>query len=319
MKAELIISYAGETYMPVVVDKIQLSSERKGSPAKLTFSVVKDDKLSFQEGAAVRFKWNDENVFYGFVFEKKRDKEQIITCTAYDQLRYLKNKDTYVYENKTAGEVIKMIAGDFNLQTGDIDDTGYKIPSRVEDNQCLFDIIQNAIDLTTQNSKKMYVLYDDFGKICLKSLENMKADILIDETTAGDFEYKSSIDENTYNKIKLVWDNESTGKRDVYIEQHGENMNKWGVLQYYDKLQKGENGIQKAQTLLKLYNQRTRNLTIKNCLGVCGIRGGSLVLVSLNLGDMKLSNYMLVESCKHEFSLEEHFMELKVRGGEFVG
>lgn len=319
MKAELIMSYAGETFIPVVVDKIQLSSERKGSPAKLVFSVVKDEKLSFQEGAAVRFKWNDENVFYGFVFEKKRDKEQIITCTAYDQLRYLKNKDTYVYENKTAGEVIQMIAKDFNLQTGDIDDTGYKIPSRVEDNQCLFDIIQNALDLTTQNSKEMYVLYDDFGKICLKSLEHMKADILIDETVAENFDYVSSIDENTYNKIKLVFDNEGTGKRDVYIEQHGENINKWGVLQYYDKLQKGENGKEKAQSLLTLYNQRTRNLTIKNCLGVCGIRGGSLVLVSMNLGDMKLSNYMLVESCKHEFSLEEHFMELKVRGGEFVG
>lgn len=319
MNAELIITYDNQSFMPVLVDSINWNSERKGTPSKLTFNIVKDDIISFQEGAAVRFKWNGKNVFYGFVFSKRRDKENIISVTAYDQLRYLKNKDTYVYEDKTAGELIKMIASDFNLKTGAITDTGYKIPSRVEDNQTLFDIIQNALDLTMQNKKELYVLYDDFGKITLKALNEMKSDIIIDAETASDFDYSSSIDENTYDKIKLVFDNESTGKRDVYIEQHGENINRWGVLQYYDKLQKGENGVAKAQALLKLYNQRTRKLSIKNCFGDCSIRAGSLVLVSLHLGDMVLNNWMIVESCKHEFKQDEHWMDLIVRGGEFVG
>lgn len=319
MNSELLISYNDENFLPVVVDSIKWASERKGTPSKLTFKVVKDYVINFQEGAAVRFKWNGENVFYGFVFTKKRDKENIIEVTAYDQLRYLKNKDTYVYENKTAGELVQMIAKDFNLQTGELTDTGYKIPSRVEDNQTLFDIIQNALDLTMENKKELYVLYDDFGKITLKSLEEMKTDIMIDAETAGNYDYTSSIDENTYNKIKLVYDNDETGKRDVYIEQHGENMNKWGVLQYYDKLNKNENGVQKAQTLLKLYNQRTRKLTLKNCIGDCSVRAGSMVVVSLNLGDIVLKNWMVVESCKHEFKQDEHWMDLVVRGGEFIG
>lgn len=319
MNSELIITYNKQSFMPVVVDTINWSSERKGSPSKLTFNIVKDDIISFQEGAEVRFRWQGNDVFYGFVFTKRRDKENIISVTAYDQLRYLKNKDTYVYEDKTAGELIKMIASDFNLKTGVITDTGYKIPSRVEDNQTLFDIIQNALDLTMENKKELYVLYDDFGKITLKALNEMKSDIIIDSETASDFDYSSSIDENTYDKIKLVFDNEATGKRDVYIEQHGENINRWGVLQYYDKLQKGENGVAKAQALLKLYNQRTRKLTIKNCFGECSVRAGSLVLVSLHLGDMALNNWMVVESCKHEFKQDEHWMDLIVRGGEFVG
>ena len=49
------------------------------------------------------------------MFRKKRDKEQIITTTAYDQLRYLKNKDTRVYVNKRADEVVRSIASDFQL------------------------------------------------------------------------------------------------------------------------------------------------------------------------------------------------------------
>lgn len=319
MQAKLRIQNGKDIYIPDVVEGITYTTERYGTPSKLTFKVVKDDKLTFEEGNHVYFGYGGKDLFYGFVFTKQRDKEGVISVTCYDQLRYLKNKDTYVYENKTASELIKLIANDFNLKTGDIDDTKFKIASRIEDNQTLFDIIQNALDLTMENKKEIYVLFDDYGKLALKSLENMKVNILIDAETAENFSYSSSIDDNTYNKIKLVYDNEETGKRDVYVTQHGENINKWGILQYYDTLQEGENGKAKAEALIQLYNQKTRTLQIKNALGNVNVRAGSLIGVSLNLGDVVLNNYMLVERCKHVFKMDEHFMDLTVRGGEFVG
>ena len=110
------------------------------------------------------------------------------------------------------------------------------------------------IALTLENKKQMYVMYDDFGKITLKSLEDMKTNILIDKDTAISYDYSSTIDSNTYNKVKLVFDNDKTKKRDVYIAQSSKNMNKWGVLQLYETLQEGENGKAKADALLKLYN-----------------------------------------------------------------
>ena len=60
------------------------------------------------------------------MFKKQSDKENIINVTAYDQLRYLKNKDTYIYSNKTVSELIEMIAADFNLRVGVLEDTGFK-------------------------------------------------------------------------------------------------------------------------------------------------------------------------------------------------
>ena len=318
---ELLIQHGSKVFSPVVEEGITWSTERKGHPGELKFKVVKDDivgSIGFQEGDAVRLKVNGENVFYGFIFKKKRNKDQIITVTAYDQLRYLKNKDTYVYENKTASELIKMIASDFNLRTGDIEDTEFKIPSRVEENTPLVDMIQNALDLTIQNKSKMFILYDDFGKIALKSLNNMRLDVLIDEETGENFDYTSSIDDQTYNKIKLTYDNEETGKREVYIAQHGENINQWGVLQHFDTLQKGENGQAKADALLSLYNKKTRNLSINDAFGNVKVRAGSMVVVMLNLGDMKVENLMLVEKCKHEFKESQHFMNLTLRGGEFI-
>lgn len=44
-----------------------------------------------------------------------------------------------------------------------------------------------------------------------------------------------------------------------------------------------------------------------------------MVVVNLDLGDMKLRNFMLVESCRHTYRESEHWMDLTLRGGEFVG
>lgn len=318
MKIELIIQNGDKIYYPIVQDDITWTTERKCCPGELKFSVIPDGVLNIQEGNAVRLKVNDFEVFYGFIFTKKRTKDKIITITAYDQLRYFKNKYTYVYEDKTADEVVKMLVNDFKLNAGTIEDTKYKIPSRVEENSTLFDITQNALDITLENKKEMYVLFDDFGKIALKNITSMQLNTLIDEEAAENYNYSSTIDSNTYNKVKLTYENEESGKRDVYIAQDSSKMNAWGILQYFDVLQDGENGKAKADALLELYNKKTRNLSISNVIGNVKARAGCLIPVMLNLGDINVKNMMLIEKCKHTFKESEHFMDLTLRGGEFI-
>ena len=325
MNVELLVANesGSKVYQPAVEEGIEWNTQRAGTPGKLTFKVLKDDILDFTEGSAVRLKVDGDEVFYGFVFTKSRQKDQIITVTAYDQLRYLNNKDTKVYEGKTATQFIQMLAADYRLNVGDMEDTGYVIASRVEENSSLFDMIQNALDLTLTNTGNMFVLFDSFGKLTLKSLGKMRVGdgdnyLMIDEETGENFDYKSSIDSQTYNKVKLTYDNEETGTREVYIAQSGENMNKWGILQYFDTLQKGENGQAKADALLKLYNKKTRNLKIQNAFGDNRVRAGSLIVVNLALGDMSVKNFMLVEKCVHTYNESEHWMTLTLRGGEFV-
>lgn len=324
MGIELMIkSSTGTTaYIPAVEDGLEWTTERSGSPGKVTFKVIQDGILNMGEGNEVSIKEDGTNIFFGYIFKQSRDRDGIITVTAYDQLRYLKNKDTYVYTNKTATQFIQMVATDFKLQVGELEDSKYVIPSRTEENTTLFDMIGNALDLTVQNNKEMFILYDDFGKLTLKNLANMKVGsgdsyLMLSEETGENFDYSSSIDDQTYNKIKLTYENDSTGKRDVYIAQSSENMNAWGVLQYFDKLNKGENGQAKADALLQLYNQKTRKLKLTKQFGDNRVRAGSLVVVNLNLGDTSLKNFMLVEKCKHTWNHGEHWMELTLRGGEF--
>lgn len=300
---------------PCIEGDITLETERKGSPGILKFKVIKDSKLNFQEGNPVKFMVNDTNVFFGFVFTKGRDKEQIISVTAYDQLRYFKNKDTYKYKNLTAGSLLKMLCEVFKLRWGDVEDTKYIMPTRIEDNSTLFDAVQYALDETVRNTKQMYVLYDDFGKLALKSLASMKLDLVIDEETGENFDYTTSIDSNTFNKVKLI--DEETGR--VYTSKDMDHIKQWGVLQYTDTVDKKINGQNKADALLELYNTKTRNLTIKNAFGDIRVRGGSMVIVKLDLGDVNVLNYMLVEKVKHTFTNGHHSMDLYLSGGTQKG
>lgn len=315
MNVELLIESNGKIQVPLVEEGIQWTTERAGSPSILKFTVVKEGSLNFQEGDPVRLKVDGQEVFFGFIFTKKRTKADTIDVTAYDQLRYLKNKDTYVYENKTASQVIQMVASDFNLNVGSVEGTSYVIPSRVEDNQSLFDIIQNALDLELQNKGELFCLYDKFGKLTLQNIGSMHLDLVIDASNAEDFDYTSTIDSNTYNQVKLTYDNDETGAREVYITKDGKNINQWGVLQFYEKLQKGENGQAKADALLKLYNAKTRNLKINNILGDVRCRAGAMPIVNLDLGDMVVSSYLLIEKAVHTFKSGQHLMTLNLRGG----
>lgn len=320
MSYELLIQHSGAIMLPAVVEGVTVEWERKGQPGKLTFEVVKTDGLSFEEGDPCRFSVDGTPIFYGFVFEKSRKGGDpgIIQCTVYDQLYYLKNKDTYVYTNKTAADVVRMIAEDFRLNVGELDDTGYTIADRVEDDQTLFDVIQNALDLTLKATGEMYVLYDAVGKLTLRNVGSMKLGMLIDEDTAGDYDYKSSIAAQTYNKVKLSYENTDTGEREIETVQDGANINQWGVLQYYEKLNGTVNARAMADSLLSLYNSKTRTLRLEDVLGDIRVRPGTLLVVMLGLGDINVSNYLMVEHARHTFRDGQHLMELKMRGGTFV-
>lgn len=315
---ELLIENQGVIYLPLVEDGISWETERKGSPGKLTFSVVKDAGLNFQEGNPVRFRVDGQDVFYGFVFSKQRTKDGLIQVTAYDQLRYLKNKDTIRDMGQKASGLLQKIAADFQLQCGTVEDTGYVIESIAEEDQSLFDIILNALDETTQATGNLFVLYDDCGKLCLQNVKNRKLDFVIDQDTCSDLDYTSSIDKQTYNKIKLIYEDEKSGQREVFLTQDSEKINQWGVLQYHEALQSEIGAAEKAEALLKQYNQKTRNLTVKDVLGDTRVRAGATVAVQLNLGDMIANTYMLVEKAQHTFRENQHLMDLTLIGGEFI-
>lgn len=334
----LIYSGGGSRVMkPTIVNEVTLTSQFAGHPGELHFTCVKTEGLSFSEGDQIKFSVDGKLLFYGFVFEKSRDKlrekdgcfferkevdKHHIKVIAYDQLRYFRNKDTMVYDGKTASQLIRMLVSQYTMRAGDIVDTKYVIPRRREDNKTIFDIVQYALDLTTIEEKIVYVLYDDAGSLTLKNIEDMKLDIVIDGDTAENFDYKTSINDDTYNTVKLVRPsgNQQDSVLELAIEKDETNQKQWGVLQYHKSISDKNVNLQDlAKKTLSAKNRKTRKLKIKKAIGDTRVRAGSSLLASLNLGDIIVNNFFVVSRCTHMFGNGYHWMDLDlINGDEFV-
>lgn len=314
---------ADKYFAPAVLDGAELSLELTGAPGKLVFSAHKDEILDFKEGDTVQLVVDGAPCFFGYVFKKKRNREQHIEVTAYDQLRYLKNKDSITYKGKKASELITMLAEDFQLKVGDISDTGFVIDKRTEDNVTLADMIQTALDITMMHTKKLFVLFDDFGKLTLKEPSALWVPILINNRTAQNFAYESGIDNDTYNLVKLVTEDKESGEHKAFYAPmtpdefaKSDAKKQWGVLQMYEKLDRNAQSPQElAKQLLAQYNVVRRKLSIDGAAGDIRVRAGSLIAVSLELGDVEIAQKMLVTKVTHSFYHRDHQMNLTLRGG----
>jgi len=319
-------------YSPVVKDGVMIDWTWKGAAGKLTFSVYKDAMLNFEEGDEVFVKYDDTKLFKGFVFTKSTDKNGWISVTAYDQLRYMKNKEVYIFIDKTASEIIKAIAADLQLNVGEIVETKYVIPKYRGSNSTIFDIVQDVLDMTTENETddkdektlRLFAMYDDFGALTVKALDDMQTPLLVDDATAQNFKYDSTIDKDTYNQIQFYYDDTDTGtrvKRRYPEESTSENIKRWGILRLTENInpKKPMNYDEMLRQKLAYYNRVRRSLTINNALGDTRIRGGSMLYCRLNLGDMMLEKQMIVSHVTHKFSDNIHLMDLELVGDVITG
>ncbi len=275
----------------------------------MQLSILLEDNINFYEGDNICIKTDKNNIFFGYIFTKKIIDNEIISIVAYNSIRYFITRDTYIHKNKTASQVLRMICADFGLKIGDIEETGYIIPYRIEENQTILDIIYTALDLTKRFNNKDYILFDDFGKISLKSYENMKLPILIDcDKYAINYYHTTSIDKNVYNSIKVSVKDKKTKVISTYLEEDINNKNKWGTLRKFERLPNDFSSIQAknyAKNILSIYNKINENVEIV-CFGDERLKAGNLISVVIN----KKSRYMLVKECIHTIKSNEHIMKL---------
>ncbi len=314
VEVQLIVQHNGKYYDMPVQDGMKVVWERKNAPGKLTFTTIQDSKRKIYNGDSVTLKINGSNFFMGFIFVLKPQKDGLLDVTVYDQLRYFKNKDTYIYSKKTTTQLVRMIAKDFGLQTGTLANTK-KAFSRVDDDMSLFDIVENSLDETLMTTGKIYTLYDEFGKLRLR--EPWKVNVLIDAQTGQEYTYTRSIDDGVYNQIKLAYENTDTGTLELYVSKSSKSINKWGLLQYFEKIDDPMVAKLKGKVLLKLYNKVARTLKVTGAFGSTKVRAGCLLPVLLTIYDVKVSNYLLVDKVTHEFSNNQHTMDLELSGGDF--
>lgn len=304
-----------------LVDTVTWSTYMVDQPGKLTFSYLDPDaSIPIHEGSPVSFKVNGQGVFYGFVFKMGDTEAEMVSITAYDQLRYLKNKDTYVIANYTASQLFSKVCEDSKLKHTVLDASSYVLPSSVEDNKALSETIQKGINLTLINQGNWYTVRDNFGTLEFSALNRLKTTVVIgDASSLSAYSFDSSIDDDTFNQVKLVKENKETSKRDVYIVKDSSTIAKWGTLQYFEAVDEDANAAQiqaRAEMLLKLKNRKTRTLKLGNVLGDLRVFAGSGIVLSIQklvARGIDLNKYFMVTSATHTFSNDLHTMSLELQ------
>ena len=195
-----------------IVISPQIEQKLNDGCSKLTFDIAIDKNTKFSNGSVIRFKYNNHGMFFGYIFKKQQKDNETISVTAYDQLRYLKAKDSMTLSGLNIAGIIRKIASIYGLEVGHLEVSDI-LPDRIEDNKTFLDIIYNAISENLKISGDKYCFYDDFGKLALEDIYNMRTNILIgDQSNCLGYDFTQSIDDDTYNQIKLINDNKETKK-----------------------------------------------------------------------------------------------------------
>lgn len=300
----------------VVLAKSARLEREEFCAARFLFTVIKDDTVSFNQGDGVSVKYDGKIIFYGYVFSKRRNKEGLIDVVCYDQMRYLKNRRSYTRGSMTLEEIVRGIAGDNKMATGEIEKTNTLLPGMAVDNISLLDVIVRACKEERNLSGKRYIVYDNGGYITLKNEENMTREILIDSAQAEDFEYTDTIDNNVYNMICLYNDTKRLNLREITTVSDRETMEKWGTLILSKKVSDENNSVKEAENLLKEYNRINREIILKGVAGYEDVLPGTWLWVKMVMGDLNIDGYVRCRKSVQIFEKNTYTTNLYIDGSE---
>ncbi len=297
----------------LLLDDVVLSRVANAA-AVLDCAVVKEGALSFDEGAAVCLLVGGEVVFRGRCFRKGRTQPEIISLRAYDQIRYLQNRDCCVMRDFTAGDLLRQAARANSLTVGEIADTGYKLGVRSYDNRRYLDMLAEVLQETLVGVGRHYYILDEGGRLCLKSSQDMRVNLLLDIASVGGYEYATSIDDGVASRVKVIYEDRRRGERREFVAENSEYLRKYGVLQQVSKnADASEQTLEKAKELLREAARRQEKLSFRDVPADLRLCGGSLVGVRFDLGDVVRDEWMLVDGVKFRWRGGNCLMDVDLR------
>jgi len=318
MKLELYLqnSNDGKIYdISEIAGQIEVKQSLGDSAGQLTCLLQKDPNnlLQIANGSIISFIVDKVGFFYGYVFKIGTDADENYKITAYDQMRYLKNSDVYVFKNLTASQIFEKICKDYNLRYTVKVPSNYKPEAYLFDNKTLYSIIKRGMDYANVNENAQYFIQDRFGTLTWSELSYEKTNIQLgDNSLVTSYTYEKSIDNDTYNQVKMYRENKTTGKRDVWLVKDSNNIKKWGILQFLKKADDDANASQVKETAknyLKVKNQQTETFKLE-AEGIKELVAGKGIKVSIPREG--INKWMWIKTSTHKFTKFTHTMELEV-------
>ena len=289
-----------------------------GQPGKLTFDLLNDPEgvLEIACGSIVTFSADDTDLFYGYVFTIDGDELGNFKITAYDQLRYLKNQEVYTTNGMTASEIFDRVCKDNlpNSRYEVVTPSTFVVADYYHVGRTLYQIIEYGIAETRDNvPDKLYLVRDSFGVMQFTERDMLRTNVILGEKSLlSHYNRTVSIDDDTYNYVKIYRDDKNVGNRGVWLESDPMTEKYWGKLQLFERAPKDSNEAQireLAQSLLKKHNRESQTARL-DAVGHVELQAGSGFLLQIDA--LGLDQEMYVESAIHTYGTDHHTMSLEV-------
>lgn len=284
--------------LTAVCGEVRYISRRGMYPSELRFTAnigkLGDEVAFFVDGVLL---------FCGRIFSATQS-DALRGFVAYDLLRYFLNRDTFVYKNMTAGELLLLICSAYGLPTGNIADTKMKISSHLNDRRTLFSIMESALTITKSAGYGEFSLYDGGGKIELCSADELDCGLTVTPEACLSFSVTESIDENCYNFVKLA--ENTDGGRKYHVFRDEDSITRFGKLGYFATLSNIENGAVVAKSILETYASPFVTLECTTPYCHVGLRGGSAVTAVID-GEKKR---LFCERAEHVYKADTAYTKL---------
>lgn len=289
---------------------------RKGSAARsLTVKLIDDDGykharsgIDVESGYQCILYEDAAELFRGLIMRTTQTDRKSMTFVAYDYGIYLSNnKDTFVYENKTASAIFTDVCNRFSLTTGSVANCSYSIPSLIKKATTAWDVIADALSLDFQNTGTRHYVKAEGGNLSLITRKNNILQWVIEpERNLSSYSYERSI-EDIKTRIKLYSDENTV----VASKSNSSLEAKIGIFQNVDTPDETLNAAQINQlcaTLLTEQSAPAKTLTLDDVPGISDIISGVGVFIIIPHLDLSCTFY--VDEDTHIFDRNRHYMNL---------
>ncbi len=297
-----------------LVLEVQWKGRKGASSRSIKVKLLDDDGynharsgIDATEGHQCIFSYNGSELFRGMIMTQTQTDKKTMSITAYDNGIYLaNNKDTFTYENKTAGDIFADCCTRFGLPVGEVAECKYRIPEFIKSKTTAFDAITDALSLDYDNTGIRHFVVSDKGKLSLITRRNNIVQWVIGKgSNLISYSYSKSIS-NIKTRVKML------SKEDTVVAT-SINRDRESKIGIFQDIEKPDEGLTKAQ-IIELANVFMRENSIPEvtlsveALGIPEVISGVGVFIIID--SLGISRTLYVDSDTHTFQGRNHTMSL---------
>lgn len=299
-----------------LVEQIQWKGRKGSSCRTLNATLIDDDgyqharsHIDVEQGNQCLFYYDGVELFRGIIMTQTQNNSKKMTFTAYDNRIYLaNNKDTFVYENKTASEIFRDCCTRFQIPMGEVAECTYKIPELTKSKTTAFDTIADALSLDFDATGIRHYITSDKGILNLTTRrENILQWVIEVGQNISNYTYSKSI-ESIKTRVKMVSKEGTT----IAEKSNSELEKKIGIFQEIEKPEESLTTAQIKDMVNSILNEKStpeRTLSLE-AIGIIEVVSGIGVYVIIP--ELELSRTFYVDEDTHTFQDNFHKMSLKL-------